>query len=114
MHADRSKACYRDSYATLSSAGGAPMRRPAHYSRSPRGPQDAAEPGAPDQGTAAPQADGAVRKPRWRPGRWSTALMLVGAIGLGAGGALLWPPQQRQLTQKDIDAAVLHTLQTTT
>ncbi len=104
------------------------MRRPAFYSRSPRGPQDAAVAGAPETPDAsdtseasdkpgisavAPPAHVATR--RWRPGRRSFALLLVLCVGLGAGGALIWPHQAtRTLTQKDIDAAVLRTLQTTT
>lgn len=95
------------------------MRRPAYYSRSPRGAQDAADPGASDAalttGADAASAPAAMApKPRRRLGRWATPLLLVLAVGLGAGSALLWPAQQHQLTQKDIDAAVLHTLQTTT
>jgi serine protease DegQ len=104
------------------------MRRPAFYSRSPRGPQDAAmsgAPGAPETsdrsesadapGTSAPTPPAQVARRRWQPGRRSFATLLVLCVGLGAGGAMMWPHQStRTLTQKDIDAAVLRTLQTTT
>jgi len=102
------------------------MRRPAFYSRSPRGPQDAAGHGTPPGPAAAavapdsanPIADGATAAPaRSRADRrrgWLAASMLVIAAGLGASGALLWPKSGHQLTQKDIDQAVLHTLQTAT
>lgn len=96
------------------------MRRPAFYSRSPRGPQDAAAPGAADAPGVPDASDMPGASPqsgkRWRPGRRSlSALLLVLCVGLGAGGAIMWPHQgTRVLTQKDIDAAVLRTLQTTT
>lgn len=87
------------------------MRRPAFYSRSPREPRSAApsdttqtEPPPPT--TAAPQ--------RWQPGRRSFALLLALVVGMGATGAVMWPKANRQLTQKDIDQAVLRTLHTTT
>jgi S1-C subfamily serine protease len=89
------------------------MRRPAFYSRSPRGPQDAAVPDAP--GTSIPAPPARVARSRWQPGRRSFAALLVLCVGLGAGGAMMWPHQStRTLTQKDIDAAVLRTLQTAT
>src|SRR5918993_1674030 len=90
------------------------MRRPAFYSRSPRGPQDAAAgPETP------PAADPAPAPPRpaagWQPGRRSFGLLLGLVVAMGATGAYLWPRQGAQaLTQKDIDAAVLRTLQTET
>ncbi|VTU28053.1 Periplasmic serine endoprotease DegP precursor [Variovorax sp. SRS16] len=95
------------------------MRRPAFYSRSTRAPQDAAAPGMPDGSDAAePQAPGAPMPPpasRWQPGRRSFWVLLALCIGLGGSGAALWWPQRaHQFTQKDIDAAVLHTLQTNT
>jgi len=88
------------------------MRRPAFYSRSPRGPQDAAEPGTPAQ---APEAEAAAQPPAppWQPGRRSFGLLLAMVVAMGATGAYFWPRQGAQaLTQKDIDAAVLRTLQT--
>ena len=107
------------------------MRRPAFYSRSPRGPQGAAVSGAPEipgtsdtsdspdasevLGTSIATPPASIARRRWQPGRRSFAALLVLCVGLGAGGALLWPHQgMRTLTQKDIDAAVLRTLQTTT
>jgi S1-C subfamily serine protease len=52
---------------------------------------------------------------RWQPGRRSFAVLLALALGMGATGIVMWPHQpNRQLTQKDIDAAVLRTLQTAT
>ena len=96
------------------------MRRTAFYSRSPRGSTD---PGRPDpdapvasEGTDGPRppAEGAVRR-KWQPGRGTFGVLLASFIALAAGGALLWPRQAAHtLTQKDIDAAVLRTLQTTT
>ncbi|RYY97742.1 MAG: trypsin-like serine protease [Comamonadaceae bacterium] len=85
------------------------MRRPAQYSRSPRTsvPQasDAPEPVAATT-PAAPAAS------RWQPGRKSFAALLVLSAAMVAG-ALYWPRQGfHSLTQKDIDAAVLRTLQT--
>ena len=95
------------------------MRRPARYSRSPRSspPSEevaedtiAPEAGAPP-GEAAPST-----APRGRaPGRAALALMLVVAMGAAAGAGYLWPRAAgHTLTQKDIDAAVLRTLQTNT
>jgi serine protease DegQ len=93
------------------------MRRPAFYSRSPRAPQDAAEsrtPEASDEaqvGAAAPPAKAPA--PRWQPGRRSFALLLAVCFGASGTAIALWPQQNiRQYTQKDIDAAVLRTLQT--
>jgi S1-C subfamily serine protease len=96
------------------------MRRPAFYSRSPRAPHDAAAEGAPAATDAAPEAPQdaagmtAPAKARWQPGRWSFLSLLVLCVAIGAGGAIYWPKQNRALTQKDIDAAVLRTLQTAT
>lgn len=95
------------------------MRRPAYYSRSPREPQSA----APGSGAAeGPQESASTVTPataasppprRWKK-RFGASLIVVALIGLGAGGALMWPLNHHELTQKDIDQAVLHTLQTTT
>ena len=93
------------------------MRRPAFYSRSPRGPQGAAEPGAPDAPGApdTPAALAAVAAPRWQPGRRSFGLLLALVLAMGATGVVMWPSQgTHTLTQKDIDSAVLRTLQTAT
>lgn len=90
------------------------MRRPALYSRSPREPQDAAEPGS---STDTPEAEATARPPAagWQPGRRSFGLLLALVVGMGASGAYVWPRHATQaLTQKDIDAAVLRTLQTQT
>lgn len=97
------------------------MRRPAFYSRSPRTPQDAAASPIPvsavSSGTSGTPPDTPAAAPaaarRWQPGRWSFALLLALCLGLGTTGAVFWPKQgPRALTQKDIDAAVLRTLQT--
>ncbi len=97
------------------------MRRPAFYSRSPRTPlDDAADAGTPQQPDGSPgDASGPVAapaaKPRWQPGRRSFALLLAVSLGSAATSVALWPHQNiRQYTQKDIDAAVLRTLQTAT
>ncbi|OUL98870.1 S1C family serine protease [Variovorax sp. JS1663] len=97
------------------------MRRPAFYSRSPRTPLEAAAddgtpeaPGTPaDAAAAAPAAT--APKARWQPGRRSLALLLAVVVGASATAIATWPRQNiRQYTQKDIDAAVLRTLQTAT
>ncbi len=93
------------------------MRRPAFYSRSPGAPQDAGEPGTPPAADEAgvPAAAPAAAAPRWQPGRRSFALLLAICVGASATAIALWPRQNvRQYTQKDIDAAVLRTLQTAT
>ncbi|WP_062478610.1 S1C family serine protease, partial [Variovorax boronicumulans] len=52
---------------------------------------------------------------RWQPGRRAFALLTVSCIAIAAGGAFWAPrPGAKALTQKDIDAAVLRTLQTAT
>ena len=92
------------------------MRRPARYSRSPRSSppteEVADEAVVPDAGTAPGAASPAARR---QPRRAALALMLVMAIGAAAGAGYLWPRAGgHTLTQKDIDAAVLRTLQTNT
>ena len=85
------------------------MRRPAVYSRSPR-PSDLREAEAAPQPLRQRIAAAARRVPQPRP------VVLWGVIGL-MFILLLWTmlslgqrPAQRKLTQEDIDAAVLHTL----
>ena len=99
------------------------MRRPAFYSRSPRTLPPAAEQAAEQVDAAAsPEATGAGAVPPaapastgWQPGRRSFALLVVLCAALVTGGTVWWPRQGgKALTQKDIDAAVLRTLQTTT
>jgi len=96
------------------------MRRPAFYSRSPRGPQHAAATDVPDASgstdpSAVPTDPGAKIRRRWQPGRWSFGLLLALCMGFSVTAALMWPHAgTRTFTQKDIDAAVLHTLQTAT
>ncbi|MGC4008464.1 MAG: trypsin-like peptidase domain-containing protein [Pseudomonas sp.] len=93
------------------------MRRPAFYSRSPRTalPQAGveAEAAQPDPAAAQPNTPPAGAGARRR--RALGALLLAAGVALGVGGAALWNPEApRKLTQKDIDAAVLRTLQTAT
>ena len=92
------------------------MRRTGLYSRSPQASKDA---DAPREGDAdapavgAPPDAPAAARARWQPGRKSFAGLLVLVLALTVGGAVLWPRQSGPaLTQKDIDAAVLRTLQT--
>ncbi|MCY1208565.1 peptidase Do [compost metagenome] len=97
------------------------MRRPAFYSRSPRTLPPAAAPaaGSPADAAAVAEADAVQITPspraRWQPGRRAFALLTVSCIAIAAGGAF-WAPHHgaKALTQKDIDAAVLRTLQTAT
>ncbi|RYZ02375.1 MAG: peptidase S1, partial [Comamonadaceae bacterium] len=52
---------------------------------------------------------------RWRPGARSFAALLSVCVAGVVGAAMLWPKgAMHQLTQKDIDAAVLRTMQTAT
>ena len=95
------------------------MRRPALYSTSRPG-RPAAEPAeaqaAPTEGAqAAPvEAQPAPRRRRFLPNPSSPALLwsaiLVLAIALATSLSLR--PQQRRLTQEDINAAVLKTMET--
>ncbi len=99
------------------------MRRPGVYSHSPRTLPPAADDAA-DQADApaSPEAAGEGRvatpppaKARWQPGRGSFASLVVLCAALVTGTALWAPrPGGKALTQKDIDAAVLRTLQTNT
>ena len=101
------------------------MRRPALYSRSTRVPQPAAgeseadEPKAgtaPADATGAPAAEAAVPPHKPRRHLWRNSILSVVLLAaLGTGGWYFLPRQQtHQLTQKDIDAAVLRSLQTAT
>ncbi len=55
--------------------------------------------------------DAMAKRPPWRG--WVGSLVLAVAAGaLGAWGGVSWSPAGPRLTQEDIDAAVLHTLQT--
>ncbi len=95
------------------------MRRPALYSSAKRVPEaQAATPGTAAQ---TPAADGASQ-PDTPPGRgrrlslrdprllWSCIALMAAALLVTA--TLASRPTQRQLTQKDIDAAVMRTLET--
>jgi len=91
------------------------MRRSALYSRSPR--RDAAE------SAPAPAAEPVAVPPAARRARFAFAqrherwLALVAGLVIGALALAVWTQQKpaaRQLTQKDIDGAVLHTLATQT
>ncbi|MCJ0765294.1 S1C family serine protease [Variovorax terrae] len=89
------------------------MRRPALYSSSSRPAQAAPDPGPPGPADSPPAATPA-------PARWAPSPRLLWiAIGmllllLLASTALVGRPAPPRLTQKDIDAAVLHTLATAT
>lgn len=91
------------------------MRRTALYSRSPQASKDAE---APATDVPAASHDDVAPPPgtgRWQPGRRAFGGLLALVVALGVGGAALWPRQAAHtLTQKDIDAAVLRTLQTAT
>jgi S1-C subfamily serine protease len=98
------------------------MRRPAFYSRSPRTLPPAAEqaaeqadaPASPDAAGAGGIVQAAPPRAGWQPGRRSFALLVVLCTAL-ATGSVWWPRQgSKALTQKDIDSAVLRTLQTNT
>ncbi len=104
------------------------MSRPAFYSRSPaRAPQHPAPPTDADADAHADEATRVAaptggsrptlgpRASRWRPGPRSFAALLVVVLAMIGGGFALWPGQgAHTLTQKDIDAAVLRSLQAAT
>ncbi|WP_304306650.1 S1C family serine protease [Pseudacidovorax intermedius] len=97
------------------------MRRPARYSPSPRRPVAEDEPMSSPLPPAGGEGDAAspgpsARPAAWQPGRRTVAALTVAVLALGATSAWLWqrPTAGLQLTQKDIDAAVLKTLQTHT
>ncbi len=93
------------------------MRRPALYSRST--PLASPSGHGPVPGTEIPVGAAAQPKmPRWRPSAtdprvmWSAIALL--AVTLLVVTGLLLRPAAHRLTQEDIDAAVLKTLETTT
>ena len=99
------------------------MKREAVFSKSqrPLGPRSLAPAANPDrvavESPAAPTSETPARHGRFFHKRWRwdfIAVFLLGALIslLGVGfGQFFWPARA-PLTQKDIDAAVLHTLQT--
>lgn len=96
-----------------------PMPRPAFYSRSASqkssgsAQADDADDAARAMAAAGPARSSVDAPPaRWRPGPRSFGALLVVALAAAGGGAALWPKSAYILTQKDIDAAVLRTLQT--
>jgi S1-C subfamily serine protease len=89
------------------------MRRPALYSSSrPARPAASATPEAPQPAAADPAAPVARRRFKFSPNHplllWSAILLLGIAL---LANVLLHPPQRR-LTQEDINAAVLKTMET--
>ena len=94
------------------------MRRPALYSSSRPG-RTAAAPGdaqaaLPDESQPPAQA---VAAPRWRrylPSPSSPSLLWAAILllGIALGLSLALQPHQRRLTQEDINAAVLKTMET--
>ncbi len=86
------------------------MRQPALYSRSPRGPAatpEAALPVTPATPAARRWRD---RLPAWQERHWRALALATLVVVLVQS---FWPGNTpRQLTQKDIDAAVLKTLET--
>lgn len=88
------------------------MSKDSFYSRSSR----SRAPAAPAQPTASPAPAPAAAAPRWRLPRprraWLYGVVALAALGLALHATLA--PQPRRLTQADIDAAVLHTLEKTT
>jgi S1-C subfamily serine protease len=90
------------------------MRRPALYSSSRPAPAQqapAATQTAPDAASSPPTL---ARKGRWRRAATSPAMLWAAIALLGAlfASSILLQPTQRRLTQKDINAAVLKTLET--
>ena len=98
------------------------MRRPGLYSRTPRGVDVPATPAGAGAARAVSGATAAVAAPRtgWRRFRpspndprvlWSVIGLL--ALLLALSFMLILKPGARKITQEDIDAAVLKTLETT-
>ena len=102
------------------------MKREPLYSRAdnrrsgpplPRATEAAAAATPQDPAAAVPAATApAPRKRRWKPSGERLLLAMMAVCLAVTSGALYWQTRHRpmQLTQKDIDAAVLHTLTTKT
>ncbi|VCU70454.1 Periplasmic serine endoprotease DegP precursor [Pigmentiphaga humi] len=85
------------------------MKRVALYSRTPR-----PEPAAPEPDAAAEQPSGPGRMRRWRgrATRFRHVLFGIALLAMAGGlAALMLEPRHVPLTQDDIDAAVMHTLE---
>ena len=89
-----------------------PMRRPALYSSSRPAPAQQATAAAQPAPEAAPLSS--PRRSRWRLSASSPALLWAAIALLAAllAGSLAMRPANRKLTQEDINAAVLKTLET--
>jgi serine protease DegQ len=97
------------------------MRRPGLYSRSPKTPSQPAAGSVPENvdgiAVSARAVDarihGATQPARAITDRKTVFILLAMCVALAAGGGYYWPHQGNgALTQKDIDAAVLRSLQT--
>jgi S1-C subfamily serine protease len=99
------------------------MKREPLYSRAdnrrsglplPRATEAAAAATPQDPAAAVPAAAPVPRKRRWKPSGERLLLAMMAVCLAVTAGALFWQTRHRpmQLTQKDIDAAVLHTLTT--
>jgi S1-C subfamily serine protease len=93
---------------------GVPMRRPALYSSSRPAPAQQAHAAAQAAPEAVPSPTPSARRQRWRKAAASPAMLWMAIALLGAllAASVLLNPVQRRLTQKDINAAVLKTLET--
>ena len=97
------------------------MRRPALYSssRPARGmqaaaPDDAGAAAQPSPATASPAASPQARS-RWRrflPGQTATLWTAIAVLAIALVASMGLRPMQRKLTQEDINAAVLKTMET--
>lgn len=93
------------------------MRRPAFYSSSRPG-RAAADPAQPQPAAAAPETEAvpapAPRRRRFLPSASSPALLWTAILllGIALATSIGVRPQQRRLTQEDINAAVLKTMET--
>ncbi len=86
------------------------MRQPALYSRSPRGPAATPEAALPASPAAPATRRWRDRLPTWQERHWRALALATLVVVLAQS---FWPGNTpRQLTQKDIDAAVLKTLET--
>lgn len=89
------------------------MRKPALYSRSPRPSADAREPVQADAAQGArPAAVAASWRSRLNAARLLIACIACALIACAVAVFAVTRPPPRALTQQDIDAAVLHTLDT--